>query len=100
MIKLYIKEDTDRPRTYRIDYYGSWDNGHVLHSWKKDTLDVAEDEARLMSLKDKNNLYYVVFDDIMNPTTDWYWYRGKQYHYINDDDKLTDIKREINNNRY
>lgn len=53
-----------------------------------------------MSLKDKNNLYYVVLDDIMNPTTDWYWYRGKQYHYINDDDKITDIKRGINNNRY
>lgn len=100
MIKLYIQEDNERPVRYRIDYYGSWDNGHVLHSFKKDTLANAEQDAKHMSLKDENNLYYVVLDNIMNPTTDWYWYRGKQYHYINDADLIDNIKREINNNKY
>lgn len=98
MIKIY-EDDNTKKITYRIDHYGSWDNGHVLHSYKKDTIDNAEQEAKLASIKDKNNLYYVSKDNIMDPTTDYSWYRGKQYHDIQDKDKLTDIKKEINNRR-
>jgi hypothetical protein len=99
-MKLRICEnDNVNKVNYRIDYYGSWDNGHVLHSYKKDTIDNAEQEAKLASIKDKNNLYYVSIDNIMDPTTDYYWYRGEQYHYIQDKDKLTNIKKEINNRR-
>ena len=92
-----LKEENEpRQISYRIDHYGSWDNGRVLHSYKKGTLDDAEEEARKASLKDKDNLYYVLRDNIMDPTTDWSWYQGRKYHYSDDKEELDDIKREIN----
>lgn len=83
--------------SYRIDYYGSWDNGHVLHSFKKATLDRAEEDAKKASIKDPKNLYYVVLDDIMDPTTGWYYYKGKAYS--DSDPELGSIKRTINDSK-
>ena len=92
-----MEELKDKECLYRIDYYGSWDNGRVFHSFKKGTLDNAEGDAKIASKKDPENLYYVVLDDIMNPTTGWYWYRGKRYNYR--DPELNKIKRTINNSK-
>ena len=83
--------------SYRIDYYGSWDNGRVLHSFKKATLDRAEEDAKRASIKDSKNLYYVVLDDIMDPTTGWCYYKGKAYS--DSDPELDSIKRAINNSK-
>lgn len=96
-IRLKINEnDNVKNVTYRIDYYGSWDNGHVLHSYKKDTIENAEQEAKSASIKDKDNLYYVSIDNVMNPRTDYTWYQGKPYHYMRDEDELQRIRKEIN----
>lgn len=90
-----MREHKNKKHSYRIDYYGSWDNGHVLHSFKKGALDDAEQDAKRASLEDGNNLYYVVLDDIMDPTTGWQWYRGERYS--DSDPRLDRIKRDVNN---
>ena len=93
-----MKDFKNKEFSYRIDYYGSWDNGRVLHSFKKATLDRAEEDAKRASLKDPKNLYYVVLDDIMDPTTGWFYYKGKAYS--DSDPELNNIKRTINNSKY
>jgi len=92
-----LLDESNKEFSYRIDYYGSWDNGHVLHSFKKATLDRAEEDAKTASIKDPKNLYYVVLDDIMNPTTGWYYYKGKAYS--DSDPELNSIKRTINDSK-
>ena len=98
LVLAKMRDFKNKEFSYRIDYYGSWDNGRVLHSFKKATLDRAEEDAKKASLKDQKNLYYVVLDDIMDPTTGWYYYKGKTYS--DSDPELNNIKRTINNIKY
>lgn len=94
MIKL-VKENPNSEISFRIDHYRAWDNGHILHSYEKDTLKNAEEKARQASIEDPNDIYYVHFDDVMNPSSDYRWYRGDRYKYY--DPKLDKIKSEVNN---
>lgn len=64
----------------RITYTDAFDNGRVLHGgWREMTDEDAEDEAKQASLKDPKNIYYVAYDNIMNPSSDYYWVNGKSY---------------------
>ena len=94
MIKL-IKENPNSKISFRIDHYRAWDNGHILHSYEKDTLENAEEKARQASIEDPNDIYYVHFDDVMNPSSDYRWYRGECYRY--DDPEMGPIKTAVNN---
>lgn len=66
----------------RVSYRGEFDNGHVIRGdWKKMSNEDAEELARQKSIKDPDRAYYVQYDDIMNPASDFFWINGKQYHY-------------------
>ena len=78
MIRI-INEETKKKRIAR---YGEFDNGHVIHGdWKDMSSDEAEDMARRMSIKNPDDIYYVKYDDIMDPDSDLRWINGKSYHY-------------------
>lgn len=49
----------------------------------------AEEEARQMSLKNPDELYYVDFDDINHPISNYVWINGKRYDW-------TDGRRYLN----
>lgn len=73
-----INEET---KLKRIANYKEFDNGHVLFDMKEMSTEDAEKQARDMSKNDPTNIYYVKFDDIMNPSSDIRWINGKAYNY-------------------
>lgn len=75
-----IKASYDGKFTCRIDHYGAFDNGHVLHGdWKKMSNEEAELLAKQYSENDPENIYYVHYDNIMDPASDYVWYQGEPY---------------------
>lgn len=62
----------------RIARHNEFDNGHVLHNYEKMTSAEAEEKARLASIENPDDIYYVSYDDIMNPSSDIKWKNGKQ----------------------
>lgn len=80
-MKRYIRSSTVNAskKFKRISRYGEFDNGYILFDYKEMDDDTAEDMARQASLDDPNDVYYVKYDDIMNPCSDWRWYQGKKY---------------------
>ena len=77
-LKLFQKlnEGTNQKR---ISRYREFDNGYILHSWYEMTDEEAEEQARQASIKDPTDIYYVQYDDVMNPCSDIRWYQGNQY---------------------
>lgn len=72
----------DKKYLCRIARYGEFDNGHVLFGgWKKMTPLEAEEAAQQASIGHPEDIYYVRYDDIMNPDTDWRYVDGERYHY-------------------
>ena len=63
----------------RIARYREFDNGYVLHQWDEMSNEEAEEKAKQASIENPNDVYYVAYDDIMNPRSDISWYRGNQY---------------------
>lgn len=89
LLESYKSELNEGTANKRIDYFGSFDNGHVIHGdWKKMTPEEAENMARQASIDDPNHVYYVYNDDVMNPTSDSSWYKGEKYSF-NDGYKLS-----------
>lgn len=95
----------------RIGSYGEFDNGYVFHDWKKMTFAEAEEEARKASIKDPDNIYYVAYDDVMNPSSDYVWIDGKQFDslkvtlrgdkpYIKNDDMNESTKNNLADDLY
>ena len=84
-------ESFDGKRKLRIARYNEFDNGKVLFNYDRMTIEDAEKLAKQKSIKDPTDIYYVKFDDIMNPTTDICWYQGKSYP----SDKIDMINGEI-----
>lgn len=75
-----IKASYDGKFTCRIDHYGAFDNGRVLHNdWQKMSNEQAELLAKQYSENDPENIYYVHYDDIMDPASDYVWYQGEPY---------------------
>lgn len=74
--KIKLKESTKEKRIAR---YREFDNGHVLHSWKEMSDEEAEEAAKQASIKDPTDVYYVAYDDVMNPGSELRWYKGKSY---------------------
>ena len=77
--KETLEESVTDKTLKRVSSYGEFDNGYVFHDWKKMTFAEAEEEARKASIKDPDNIYYVAYDDVMNPSSDYVWIDGKQF---------------------
>ena len=77
-LKLFHKL-TEGTNQKRISKYREFDNGYILHSWYEMTDEEAEEQARQASIKDPTDIYYVQYDDVMNPCSDIRWYQGNQY---------------------
>ena len=78
---MSINADEDvKKRTCRIDSYGAFDNGYVLHNdWKKMSNEEAEHLAKQYSENDPDDVYYVHYDNVMDPSSDYVWYQGEPY---------------------
>ena len=76
-MKRYIRSSTSFKRIARVDEF---DNGRVLHSWQEMTDDEAEELAKQASLKYPGKIFYVQYDDIMNPSSDIKWVNGQPYY--------------------
>ena len=88
IIEEVIQEET---KLKRIARYGEFDNGHVLFGdWKKMTSEEAEEKARQLSIEHPDDIYYVKYDDLMNPCSDYRSYKGRRYYYT--DLKRSDVK--------
>ena len=75
-----IKASYDGKFTCRIDHYGAFDNGRVLHNdWRKMSNEEAELLAKQYSENDPEGIYYVHYDNIMDPASDYVWYQGELY---------------------
>jgi hypothetical protein len=91
-----VKENqVPRKVKFRIDRHNAWDNGRILHSYEVDTLENAEEKARQASLENPNDIFYVHLDNIMNPTTEWSWYRGEKY--TGNEPEYRQIVKDVNN---
>lgn len=79
--KIHDKAINEGTNYKRIARYGEFDNGYILHDFKKMTSDEAERQAKQASIKNPNDIYYVAYDDIMNSSSDLRWINGKSYNY-------------------
>lgn len=71
-----IKSGTSLKRIARLNEF---DNGHVLHGdWKKMSDDEAENIARQRSKSDPDDVYYVQYDNVMNPSSEYSYRYGKR----------------------
>ena len=68
--------DAVQKRIARVDEF---DNGHVIHNdWTRMSSQEAEEKARQMSIENPDKVYYVKYDNIMEPCSDIKWKNGKQ----------------------
>lgn len=66
----------------RISRYGEFNNGHVIHNdWRNMSDKEAEDMAKQRSAANPNDIYYVAYDNVMNPSSDLRWIAGEPYNY-------------------
>lgn len=81
MHKVQMNSGGFNPETVkkRIACFEEFDNGHVLRSYEKMSVADSEERARKASINDPENVYYVAYDNIMEPSSDLYWFQGKSY---------------------
>ena len=81
MHKVQMNSGGFNPETVkkRIACFEEFDNGHVLRSYEKMSVADSEERARKASINDPENVYYVAYDNIMEPSSDLYWFQSKSY---------------------
>ena len=84
------EEITSGTSLKRIAKEGSTDNYHILRNWKKMTDDEAEAAAKQASLDDPEGVYYVAYDDVMNPSSEYRWKNGVKKSIYADEDVEVD----------
>ena len=77
--EIYNGKLEEGTKQKRISHYNEFDNGHILHSWNEMSNEEAEEKAKQASIDNPNDVYYVQYDDVMNPCSELRWFRGKQY---------------------
>lgn len=66
----------------RISNYDEFDNGNVIHSdWSKLSDEAAEDLAKQKSIEHPDQIFYVQYDDVMEPCSELRWVNGKSYNW-------------------
>lgn len=91
-----IKESSLKESDKRISHFGEFDNGHVFHKWYNWKDSEAEEKAKQMSIEHPDDIWYVQYDDVMNPSSDKRWFRGKEY----DSSKGYEIYRKVLRNGF
>lgn len=62
----------------RIACTTEFDNGNVIHNdWQEISDEEAEELAKQRSIENPDKVYYVKYDDIMNPCSDYKWKNGQ-----------------------
>lgn len=90
-LKTNKQKKTEGTAQKRIARYGEFDNGYVLHNdWREMSDEEAEELAKQASIKNPTDVYYVQYDDIMNPSNDIRWYKGKSYTV----DEIIEIRKK------
>ena len=77
--EIYNGKLEEGTKQKRIARYREFDNGHILHQWDEMSNEEAEEKAKQASIENPDEVYYVAYDDVMNPRSDISWYRGNQY---------------------
>lgn len=66
----------------RISNYGEFDNGNVIHTdWSKLSDEAAEELAKQKSIEHPDQIFYVQYDDVMEPCSELRWINGKSYNW-------------------
>lgn len=66
----------------RISNYDEFDNGNVIHTdWSKLSAEAAEELAKQKSIEHPDQIFYVQYDDVMEPCSDLRWVNGKSYNW-------------------
>ena len=75
-----VKEAFDADKVQkRIACTTEFDNGHVFHNdYFRATSAEAEERAKQASIENPDKVFYVKYDDIMNPSSDIKWKNGEQ----------------------
>lgn len=105
-MKIYIKSSTYK----RIARVEEFDNGRVLHN---DWLKISDEEAEKLAQEKSNeipgSIFYVQYDDIMNPSSAFYWVDGVSYdnyddalaahrnHFSQYDEETRNMRRDLYN---
>lgn len=90
-----LTESVDDKTVYaRIARFKEFDNGYVHFDYTKMKLSDAEMMAKEASIEDPDDIYYVKFDSVMDPSSDYRWVNGEKYYYnqvklIGDKPKIT-----------
>lgn len=85
----------------RIAYTEEYDNPHLLRGdWSRMSDDEAEDLAKQTSIDDPHHIYYVQYDDVMNPSSDIRWIAGEAYDASTPYSELRSIARDYSNDDY
>lgn len=73
-----IKELKEGTKQKRIACTTEFDNGNVIHNdWQNISDEEAEELAKQRSIENPGKVYYVKYDDIMNPCSDYKWKNGQ-----------------------
>ena len=75
-----VKEAFDADKVQkRIACTTEFDNGHVFHNdYFRASSAEAEERAKQTSIENPNKVFYVKYDDVMNPSSDIKWKNGEQ----------------------
>lgn len=77
-----VRHITEGTMYKRISNYDEFDNGNVIHSdWSKLSAEAAEDLAKQKSIEHPDQIFYVQYDDVMEPCSDLRWVNGKSYNW-------------------
>lgn len=79
-----LDEDDNKKIKARIARTDEFDNGKVFFNYSLMTNSEAEERAKKASIEYPNKIFYVKYDDIMNPSSDLKWVNGKSYTTYND----------------
>lgn len=81
-----VKEAFDADKVQkRIACTTEFDNGHVFHNdYFRASSAEAEERAKQASIENPDKVFYVKYDDVMNPSSDIKWKNGEQLNEAED----------------
>lgn len=82
-MKRVIKSSSGSYKLKRIARLGEFDNGKVIHNWQEMSDKEAEEQARQLSLDHPGEVYYVAYDDIMDPSSPYSYKFGHRVEELN-----------------
>ena len=79
-----VRHITEGTMYKRISNYSEFNNGNVIHSdWSKLSDEAAEGLAKQKSIEHPDQIFYVQYDDVMEPCSELRWVNGESYNWSN-----------------